>query len=938
MEIHLDTPIIQLGLKRLLSIRSVNVCESSEIFTVRQLLQFYNDRGNFLKFRNCGQRTKIDLEDFCTRNISLLKVIPEKDNSESNPEVSNQMIQHPNLEIGDLSQRHQWSVRTLNCCLIAGISDLEQLKQYYKDYGSFKGLKNCGLKTNLELIETLDFYLRVTGLNQSERSISVDINCSLEELASKHNWSIRTKNCCYFEGIRDLIQLLSYYKKHNSFLTLKKCGIRTNNELLETIRHYNESRSKIFSTKDQITQCSGLDGLVNGNYDKLFLNLPVSKSLKRVLHEFKLNTINDVANFRHVLEANRDNTELLNFVQSVKKHYSVALNLYNKMSLTSEIFGSDELVRETRSDINILLQVISRNKKNKVISGQLEYIFACWDERSINQLVIILLADLNTRVNYNLDFNNYLESEEVGVFRLFSFLKFYLLQDSNLNEIQNEILSKIIRDDIHVRSLQDIGNVFNLTRERIRQIRNIKFNTLLRDLHILKEISMLKISVFNYIGATPILEVNNDFCNLLNQAENCNYNRNFITIVLSRLYSDEFELVVMDGLEVLKFTEISILKMPANCKLFLIRRECLKQFLYRDFIQELKRRQNESKYSIQDIELDELILNYTRQRDQIHQGLRDIAINIINQFEDIRLTADALVVFPSNSMQKLRKVVQNILEEFASPMTINELREELQLRIPYKSFSFDYVRRAISGQSVFVSYGLSGYYGLSSWDKTVDITKTESVVNLVKKFLQNSSNPQHISVIYNDILRVRSTTERTIETMIRLDNSGEIISYGGGYFGLRKLHPEVNKFIVIPLIGSHFRFDALKRFHLRDFEDVVSDIAKRNGYFLEQVRGALIAKCKQGEVIIDSSGRFIVNRDISAVKNTDTEPLVESSAAAQKGDINEITDNELLKVIVPLISSNRTLKAIEVASNFYSKRGIKLSFMQWKKLIESVSL
>ena len=62
------------------------------------------------------------------------------------------------MTIDEIYFNNDISVRTYNVCKYNGLDSIDKLKEYFLKYNSFKKLRNCGRKSNEELIEIYNKY------------------------------------------------------------------------------------------------------------------------------------------------------------------------------------------------------------------------------------------------------------------------------------------------------------------------------------------------------------------------------------------------------------------------------------------------------------------------------------------------------------------------------------------------------------------------------------------------------------------------------------------------------------------------------------------------------------------------------------------------------------------------------------------------------------
>ena len=54
--------------QKIINFKMYTVSVSNNIVTQKQLLDYYNTNGNFLQFKNCGNKTNLELVNFCEKS------------------------------------------------------------------------------------------------------------------------------------------------------------------------------------------------------------------------------------------------------------------------------------------------------------------------------------------------------------------------------------------------------------------------------------------------------------------------------------------------------------------------------------------------------------------------------------------------------------------------------------------------------------------------------------------------------------------------------------------------------------------------------------------------------------------------------------------------------------------------------------------------------
>jgi hypothetical protein len=68
------------------------------------------------------------------------------------------IIEVGDISIKDLAEIEDLSVRTINICYFTDLHSLNQILRFYETHKSFKNIRNCGAKSEKELIELCEKY------------------------------------------------------------------------------------------------------------------------------------------------------------------------------------------------------------------------------------------------------------------------------------------------------------------------------------------------------------------------------------------------------------------------------------------------------------------------------------------------------------------------------------------------------------------------------------------------------------------------------------------------------------------------------------------------------------------------------------------------------------------------------------------------------------
>lgn len=129
--------------------RTYNVCQSEGFANSDDIIHYLNKHGSFHKLRRCGEKSYRELNEVCNRyhknNESSTIPIDETNNDE------NKTLNYLLKTVQDIYKDNEISVRSYNVCYYNDLLTAEDIVRYYQKNGGLFNLRNCGLKTRIEL-------------------------------------------------------------------------------------------------------------------------------------------------------------------------------------------------------------------------------------------------------------------------------------------------------------------------------------------------------------------------------------------------------------------------------------------------------------------------------------------------------------------------------------------------------------------------------------------------------------------------------------------------------------------------------------------------------------------------------------------------------------------------------------------------------------------
>ncbi|MEE1897447.1 sigma factor-like helix-turn-helix DNA-binding protein [Flavobacterium rakeshii] len=577
----------------------------------------------------------------------------------------------------------------------------------------------------------------------------------LQEIFNRNELSVRSYHLCRYNDLNNIQDILNYFFKNNSFEKLRNCGKKSNLELIALCRKYQDNY-------DYNTKFSEVD-------NKKLENPTVS------LTRFQRETIN---NFILVL------TNTL----SVRSRN--ALKAYLEGNLKIKVFFERRLL-----DIGFDFTKI-KNVGKKCIPELQEYILKInfflneikdlKDERHLLTLKNNFLIQ-NTYFIDNIP-KQVLESESI-----FLLVDFLLNQNAFFDKSQTEIIKKTLKLYLnnHEFTLDQVATESNLTRERVRQIRNKCLEELFDKLLFIQNFNEDLLRNYGIDINSQTLDIDSQTLGIINSSNGINYTREFVTYILYVYLNDRFSLIgnIEDILQP-KFFNSRDRHNWTN--FYLIQKGIASKIKTQSFVDDidlrLKSRIEES-YSFNfKSYLSTFIIDF-----EILDLALPIMEKIINEEFEIYLDLEENIVFQRNTIKQVYEYGIEVLELLGEPSKIEEIYNLIQEKFPDVTKSKDALRSSLQRATEVIYFGRSSTYGLKKWEEENDDIKGGTIKNLVYDYLLDKETPVHVNELVEEVNKYREdTNSKNIITNLKLDPQKQFIIFNQKFIGLKHKSYESN--------------------------------------------------------------------------------------------------------------------------------------------------
>jgi hypothetical protein len=642
------------------------------------------------------------------------------------------------------------TVRSLNVCKHNDLKDLHAILKHYNKFRTFENIRNCGSKSNKELIELCLKYIEIENLTENQmllKSIILDLPRSHIDLIDNfieihfNNLSNRTKNA------------LTNFLKGNFKL-------RNISERILTNATFNANKIQNIGSKSIIEINKFIDSIKGfiKNVSSAELYLPRSHR----------DTIN---NFIEIHINNLSNRSKNALIISLKGNFEIS-NINEKI-LTNATFNINKIQNIGSKSI------IEINKFIDSIKGLIKNVPSAENEIALRNKIYFEKTFEISEIP-----NEVIESQSI-----FTLTDFLIKQNVIFHKNQNTIFRKTIKiynGQVEL-IIDEIAKEQNLSRERVRQKRKNCLDELSNKLQFVKRIDDDLYQKYGIDLNQNYLFIEEDLNRTINEINNTNFSNEFISFLIYVYSSDRFELVGAIE-DVLVTKQFNSRERHNWSNLYLVRNHLTNLFDFNNFGNDMARRINDKIEETYTFHFKSYLNNFIKIKDStIISEVFPIAERIINQEFNLIIDINDNIVFKRNTIKQVSEYVIEALEKLGLPSKIEDIYKLIEKDYTKNTKSQEALRSSMQRTSDIIYFGRSGTYGLKKWELEKEGVKGGSLKDIIISFLDKKKQPIHISLILEYLKKFRGNkNERSVITNLKVDPDKRFIFYSQSFIGLKK--------------------------------------------------------------------------------------------------------------------------------------------------------
>ncbi|MCB0540949.1 MAG: hypothetical protein KDE33_25790, partial [Bacteroidetes bacterium] len=558
---------------------------------------------------------------------------------------------------------------------------------------------------------------------------------TIEEIYYSEDLSVRSFNVCNDNGLKDLPSILRYFQENKTFDNLRNCGRKSNEELIALCLKYidQENLREDESSKAENPLIAKISNL--------------TRTQREIVNSFIEINLNNLTN--------RSKNAISTFLNG-----NLKIRNLSERILTNERFNIQDIKNVGAKSTTELNSFIG------LIKSFVENVSNAKDE---NELI-----SLKNRFFIEKSFSiSEIPSEILDSLSIFKLTNFLIECNAVFEKNQNSIFQKAIkvyRNQPEL-TLDEIAEQLNLSRERVRQIRKSILENLFANLQFVRNIEDDLFQKYKIDINEKYIFIEDDLTVFLNESNDTNFSKEFITYLVYVYISDKFSL--LGNLDDVLLPKYFSSRERHNWECFyLIDREVDKIFQFNDFANDIDKRINERIEETYKFNFKSYLSDFLRDDSfDLLEQVTEIAELILNNEFGIYLDLEDNIPFSRNSIKQAYEYAYEALKQLGKPAKVSEITSKiLELHPDYETDDAK-VRASMKRQNGFVPIGRRSIFGLMEWENELENFKGGTIRSIVSEYLENTDEPKHISEIAEYVLSFRPKTyERSILDNLKADD------------------------------------------------------------------------------------------------------------------------------------------------------------------------
>lgn len=577
---------------------------------------------------------------------------------------------------------------------------------------------------------------------------------TIEDIYNNKKISVRTYNICKSNDLNTISEIKDYYFKNRSFEKLQNCGRKSNMELIGIcIRYMSESPEKENSNQDNLEENK------KDSFKKTIDSL--TRVQREVINSFIIvNTETLKARSKNAIKLFlRHNLKIKNFANRILLSKDFEVSKIKNIGARSIPEISDYIL-----GIKNFIFEISQSEDEKYLISR-KNIFLIQRKFQLNQIP-----------------SEILESE--SIFQLTDFL---LNQNALFDKNQTIIIKKALNLFYNQKGLMldEIAEQVDLSRERVRQIRKLCLDDLFQKLLFISNFNDDLFQKYSIDVESIYIEINTDVLDKINQSNNTNFSKEFVTYILSAYLRENFTLVG-NYEDVLQPKYFNSRNKHDWSNFYLVDRKLASEIDFISLTNDISNRISDRIEESYSFNFKSYLSKFlTNNNINVLDLLFPICEKILNDEFEIYLDLDENINFKRNTYRQAHEYAYEALENLKKPSKVKEIFEKIIEIHPNYDTDKEKIRSSMKRKNGFVPIGRKSVYALKKWENELINFKGGTIRQIVEGYLNKFNEPKTYEDITNYVLKFRPKSNlKSIVYNLKLEESGIFKFYQTTRIGL----------------------------------------------------------------------------------------------------------------------------------------------------------
>ena len=692
------------------------------------------------------------------------------------------------MSIEKLYKKNRISVRSYHICMRNDFNSINDLKEYLFEKESFMDLRNCGRKSNEELI---GLAIKYSDDDFKDKNDVVQVENPLKTIISKLSLSQK-------KDVNDLI-----------CVNTNSLSVRSSN----AISHYLDGNFKIknFGEKILYSDCFDIKSLKNVGAKSIpEISIYISIIKEYLIKVSKNSDKKDVVQIENPLKIIVSNLSLVqreiinNFIRINTSSLSVrsanAISHYLGANFKIKNFA-EKILYSDYFDINNLKNIGAKSvpEISLYISIVKEYLINVSKSDDEKYLINLKNSFLIKRLFPDVDIPNEILNTE----SIFYLIEFLLNKNALFDKTQTIIFKYAFKvyANQEPKSLEVIADIVDLSRERVRQLRNTCSRELFERLTFIQNFDEDLYEKYSIDIDANDINIDENTIEIINDKNKTFFSKEFIVFLSSILLEEKFFLIgyIEDVLQENYFRRRNRYRWQ---NFYLINKKIAQEFEFDSFVNDIYKRINKRIDEVYSFNFKSYLSRFMKNNEaDLLNKLSPIAEKIINNEFELYLNLNDELIFSRNTLKSAYEYAYEALEEIGEPSHINEIYKKVSEIHPNYDTNEEKLRSAMQRSKIFTPVSRTSVYGLKKWENKWEDFKGGSMRDIVIEKLIKSNRPLHIVELLNEVHKYREETNiRNLITNLKLENNNLYIFFNQNFVGLssKRNKYNINKYESIP--------------------------------------------------------------------------------------------------------------------------------------------